>query len=54
MVLSIICSIRQRHGILHVKWHIAATDLALKFINNFSKFASNEETAKLAEYGPII
>jgi phosphoenolpyruvate carboxykinase (ATP) len=37
-----------------VKWHIAATDLALKFINNFNKFASNEETAALAEFGPII
>jgi phosphoenolpyruvate carboxykinase (ATP) len=37
-----------------VKWHIAATDLALKFINNFSKFSSNEETAKLEEYGPRI
>lgn len=37
-----------------VKWHLAATDLALKFINNFSKFASNEETAKLAESGPGI
>lgn len=37
-----------------VKWHIAATDLALKFINNFSKFASNEETARLAAYGPKI
>jgi phosphoenolpyruvate carboxykinase (ATP) len=37
-----------------VKWRIAATDLAFKFINNFSKFALNEETAKLAEYGPII
>jgi phosphoenolpyruvate carboxykinase (ATP) len=36
------------------KWHIAATDLALKFINNFSKFVSNEETAALAEFGPII
>lgn len=36
------------------KWHIAATDLALKFINNFSKFASNEETASLAEFGPIF
>ena len=36
------------------KWHIAATDLALKFINNFSKFASNEETAALAEFGPRI
>jgi phosphoenolpyruvate carboxykinase (ATP) len=37
-----------------VKWHIAATDLALKFINNFSKFASNKETAALAEFGPKI
>jgi len=37
-----------------VKWHLAATDLALKFINNFSKFASNEETAALAESGPRI
>ncbi len=37
-----------------VKWHIAATDLALKFINNFNKFASNEETAALAEFGPKI
>lgn len=37
-----------------VKWHIAATDLALKFINNFSKFASNEETSQLADFGPGI
>lgn len=37
-----------------VKWHIAATDLALKFINNFSKFTSNKETAALAEFGPKI
>jgi phosphoenolpyruvate carboxykinase (ATP) len=36
------------------KWHIAATDLAFKFINNFSKFALNEETARLAEHGPLI
>jgi len=36
------------------KWHLAATDLAIKFINNFSRFTSNEETAKLAEYGPVI
>lgn len=35
-------------------WHIAATDLALKFINNFSKFTSNEETALLVEHGPVI
>jgi phosphoenolpyruvate carboxykinase (ATP) len=37
-----------------VKWHIAATDLALKFINNFSKFATNEETSRLEELGPKI
>jgi phosphoenolpyruvate carboxykinase (ATP) len=37
-----------------VKWHIAANDLALKFINNFSKFTSNKETALLANYGPKI
>lgn len=37
-----------------LKWHIAATDLALKFINNFSKFTANEETAKLVEHGPRI
>jgi phosphoenolpyruvate carboxykinase (ATP) len=36
------------------KWHIAATDLALKFINNFSKFSVNQETAKLADFGPTI
>ncbi len=36
------------------KWHIAATDLALKFINNFSKFTSNRETAALIKYGPGI
>ena len=37
-----------------IKWHIAATDLALKFINNFNKFASNEETLRLSEFGPKI
>jgi len=37
-----------------VKWHIAATDLALKFINNFSKFTSNKETAELVDAGPGI
>lgn len=36
------------------KWHLAATDLALKFINNFRKFSANEETARLADHGPII
>jgi phosphoenolpyruvate carboxykinase (ATP) len=37
-----------------IKWHIAATDLAMKFINNFSKFAASEDTAKLAYSGPRI
>jgi phosphoenolpyruvate carboxykinase (ATP) len=37
-----------------IKWHIAATDLALKFINNFNKFTSNPETANLIEHGPMI
>ncbi len=37
-----------------VKWHIAATDLALKFINNFNKFSSNEETLQLSEFGPKV
>jgi len=36
------------------KWHIAASDLAMKFILNFSKFSVNEESAKLAESGPRI
>ncbi len=36
------------------KWHTAATDLALKFINNFSKFTGNKETAMLADHGPRI
>jgi len=36
------------------KWHVAATDLALKFINNFSKFTTNREAEKLAEHGPRI
>jgi phosphoenolpyruvate carboxykinase (ATP) len=44
----------QKAWISPVKWHIAATDLALKFINNFNKFSSNEETLKLAEFGPRI
>ncbi len=37
-----------------VKWRVAATDLAIKFINNFSKFTGNKETAKLTEHGPRI
>jgi phosphoenolpyruvate carboxykinase (ATP) len=36
------------------KWHIAATDLAMKFILNFSKFSINEAAAKLADSGPKI
>lgn len=36
------------------KWHIAATDLALKFINNFNKFITGKETEKLIEHGPRI
>ena len=36
------------------KWRIAATDLALKFINNFSKFTANKETASLVNFGPVI
>lgn len=36
------------------KWRIAATDLALKFINNFNKFTVNKEAAMLVSSGPII
>jgi phosphoenolpyruvate carboxykinase (ATP) len=36
------------------KWRVAATDLALKFINNFSKFTVNKETASLISSGPMI
>jgi phosphoenolpyruvate carboxykinase (ATP) len=36
------------------RWHVAATDLALKFINNFGKFTGDKETAKLADSGPRI
>ena len=36
------------------KWRVAATDLALKFISNFSKFTTNRETASLVKFGPII
>jgi phosphoenolpyruvate carboxykinase (ATP) len=35
-------------------WRIAATDLALKFINNFSKFTGNKETSTLIHHGPLI
>ena len=37
-----------------LKWRIAATDLGLKFINNFSKFTGNKEASTLADYGPVI
>lgn len=37
-----------------VKWHIAATDLALKFVNNFSKFTTSDEALSLVEFGPKI
>lgn len=36
------------------KWRVAATDLALKFINNFSKFITNNETARLVDSGPHL
>ncbi len=38
----------------YARWHVAATDLALKFINNFSKFSGNKETEQLAEHGPKV
>ncbi len=37
-----------------VKWRIAATDLALKFINNFNKFTGNDETMSLVPHGPRV
>ncbi len=38
----------------YVKWHLAATDLALKFISNFNKFTTNEEAMRLTEFGPKV
>jgi len=35
-------------------WHTAALALAQKFITNFNKFTSNEETRKLVSAGPRI
>jgi phosphoenolpyruvate carboxykinase (ATP) len=35
-----------------IKWHIAASDLAFKFINNFNKFVTDDETEKLIDHGP--
>ncbi len=37
-----------------LKWRIAATDLALKFITNFNKFSANDEAMLLTEYGPKL
>lgn len=37
-----------------LNWHIAATDLGLKFINNFSKFTANKESVMLIDNGPVI
>jgi phosphoenolpyruvate carboxykinase (ATP) len=39
---------------LRTKWNIAATDLALKFINNFSIFTSNPEITSLTDQGPKL
>jgi phosphoenolpyruvate carboxykinase (ATP) len=36
------------------KWHMAAKDLAAKFIINFNRFTSNPETAILVNSGPVI
>lgn len=36
------------------KWHIAAANLGLKFINNFTKFSANKEFAILVAHGPVI
>ncbi|MDX9727884.1 MAG: phosphoenolpyruvate carboxykinase (ATP), partial [Bacteroidales bacterium] len=33
-------------------WHRAASELAGKFVKNFSKFTTNTETAKLVSSGP--
>jgi phosphoenolpyruvate carboxykinase (ATP) len=35
------------------EWIDAAKKLALKFTNNFCRFTSNDETAKLVKYGPV-
>jgi phosphoenolpyruvate carboxykinase (ATP) len=35
------------------RWKIAATDLGMKFINNFTKFSANKESAMLAGHGPV-
>lgn len=37
-----------------LKWRIAATDLALKFISNFNKFTGNDEAMKLVPCGPRV
>lgn len=35
-------------------WHIAAAELADRFITNFNKFTTNPETAKLIDAGPQL
>jgi phosphoenolpyruvate carboxykinase (ATP) len=35
-------------------WQAAAKDLARKFLSNFCKFTSNEETSRLVAHGPVI
>ena len=37
-----------------IKWRIAATDLGLKFVNNFNKFKENPESEALVAHGPVI
>jgi phosphoenolpyruvate carboxykinase (ATP) len=36
------------------KWNQAATELAHKFINNFTKFSANSESASLVKHGPQV
>lgn len=36
------------------KWNQAATELAQKFINNFTKFSANSESASLVKHGPQV
>jgi phosphoenolpyruvate carboxykinase (ATP) len=35
-------------------WRVAANDLARKFLSNFCKFTSNEETSRLVGSGPVF
>ena len=34
-------------------WTIAANDLARRFLSNFCRFTSNEETSRLVQFGPV-